>query len=96
MTWVIYKTKLFILCSKEGYIDVYDTNDNKIISRQQIAKDGFYSKLTLIPNDKNILITGINSKNYLIYNIDTMKVAKNQTSYVDISNIIILDKSQRL
>ena len=93
---VLYKTKLFILCSKEGYIDVYDTNDNKIISRQQIAKDGFYSKLTLIPNDKNILITGINSKNYLIYNIDTMKVAKNQASYIDISNIVILDKSQRL
>ena len=93
---IIYDTKLFILCSKEGYLDVYDTVENKIISREQIAKEGFYSKLTLIPNEKNILITGINSKNYIIYSIEKMKVAKNQTSYIDIANIIIQDKNQRL
>lgn len=93
---VLYQTKLFIICSKEGYINVYDTIENKIVSREQVAKEGFYSKLTLIPNEKNILITGINSKNYLIYDIDKMKLSKTQTSYIDISNIIILDKNQRL
>ncbi len=93
---VLYQTKLFIICSKEGYINVYDTIENKVISREQISKEGFYSKLTLIPNEKNILITGINSKNYLIYDIDKMKLSKSQTSYIDISNIIILDREQRL
>ncbi len=93
---LIYEHKIFILCSKEGYMDVYDTVEGKIVSREQLSKDGFYSKLTLIPNDNNIMITGINAKSYLIYNPTTMKLVKTQESYIDVANIIILDKSQRL
>lgn len=93
---VLHQGKIFILCSKDGYINVYDTNENKIISREQIAKDGFYSNMTLIPNENNIMITGINSKKYLIYNLETMKLAHGQESYIDVANIIILDKAQRL
>ena len=44
----------------------------------------------------NILITGISSKKYLIYNLETMKLTEVQDSYIDVSNIVILDKSQRL
>ncbi len=91
-----YNNKLFILCSKEGYLDVYDIEEAKLISREQLSKDGFYSKMTFIPNDNNILITGINSKSYLIYNLDTMKLVKKQDSYIDVANIIILNKTQRL
>ena len=93
---LIHDHKIFILCSKEGYMDVYDTVEGKIVSREQLSKDGFYSKLTLIPNDNNIMITGINAKSYLIYNPTTMKLVKTQESYIDVANIIILDKSQRL
>ncbi len=93
---LIHENKIFILCSKEGFMDVYDTIENKIISREQLSKEGFYSKLTLIPNDNNIMITGINAKNYLIYNPTTMKLVKAQESYIDVANIIILDKNQRL
>ncbi len=93
---VVFGTKIFILCSKDGYMDVYDTVNDKIISREQLSKDGFYSKMTFIPNDKNIIITGMNSKSYLIYNLETMKLVKKQESYIDVANIIILDKSQRL
>ena len=42
------------------------------------------------------MIKGINAKNYLIYNLETMKLVKAQESYIDVANIIILDKSQRL
>ncbi len=93
---IMYGTKLFILCSKEGYMDVYDTVEGKIISREQLSKEGFYSKMTLIPNDKNILITGINAKSYLVYSLDKMKLVKSQESYIDVGNIIILDKNQNL
>lgn len=93
---LLYQGKIYILCSKEGYIDVYDIAENKIISREQIAQDGFYSNMTLIPNENNILITGINSKKYLVYNLETMKLARSQESYIDVANIIILDKAQRL
>lgn len=93
---LLYQGKIYILCSKEGYINVYDIAENKIISREQIAKEGFYSNMTLVPGENNIIITGINSKKYLVYNLETMKLARSQESYINISNIIILDKVQRL
>ena len=93
---LIFGTKLFILCSKEGYMDVYDTVQGKLVSREQLSNDGFYSKLTLIPNENNILITGVSSKTYLLYNLEKMKLTRTQDSYIDVANIIILDKAQRL
>lgn len=93
---LLYQGKIYVLCSKDGYMDVYDISQNKIISRERIAQEGFYSNMTLIPNENNILITGINSKKYLVYNLETMKLSRVQDSYVDVANIIILDKSQRL
>ena len=93
---ILYNDRIYILCAKEGYLDVFDIKDGKIISREQLSKEGFYSNITLIPNDNNILITGINTKNYLLYNLDTMKLVKEQESYIDVSNIIILDKAQKL
>lgn len=93
---LLFQGKIFILCAKEGYMDVYDISQDKLISRECVAKDGFYSNMTLIPGENNILITGINSKAYLIYSLDKMKLARTQDSYIDVANIIILDKSQRL
>lgn len=93
---IIYGTKIYILCSKEGYLDVYDSVENKLISREQISKDGFYSKMTLIPEDKNILITGINASSYLLYNLEKMEIVEKQDSYIDVANIIILEKAQKL
>lgn len=96
---LLYQGKIFVLCSKEGYINVYDVEQNKIISRERIAQEGFYSNMTLIPNENNVIITGINSKKYLIYNLETMKLARTQESYIDVANIIILgnsNKAQRL
>jgi len=91
-----YKTKLYILCSKEGYLDVYDTVSGKIVSREQIAKDGFYSKITKIPNEENLMITGVNSGNYAIYSLEKMKPVKFQNSYINVNNVVIMDKAQKL
>ena len=91
-----YKTKLYILCSKEGYVDVYDTVSGKIVSKEKIASDGFYSKMTRIPNSDNILITGVNTSNYVIYNLEKMKPVNTQSSYVNVSNVVIMDKAQKL
>lgn len=90
---IMIGTKIFILCSKEGYMNVYDTVENKIISKEQLSKDGFYSKMTLIPNDNNIIITGMNAKNYLIYDFNKMKLVKKQDSYIDVNNIVVIDKN---
>ena len=91
-----YNNKLFILCAIDGYMDVYDILENKLISREKLAQDSFFSKMTLIPGENNVMITGINTKKYLVYSLDKMKLARSQDSYVDVSNIIILDEAQRL
>ena len=93
---LIYDYKIYILCSKDNYMDVYDIAQNKIISREQLSTDGFYSQMANIANSKNIIITGLNTKNYLIYNLETMKLVKKQESYVDVANIVIIDKNQAL
>lgn len=93
---ILFGPKLFILCAKEGFMDVYDIVEGKLISREKLADEGFYLKMTLIPGENNVLITGINSKAYLVYNLDTMKLSKSQENYIEVSNIVILDKSQRL
>ncbi len=90
---IMVNKKIFILCSKEGYMNVYDTTEAKIVSKEQLSKDGFYSKMTLIPNDNNILITGINAKNYLLYNLEKMKLVKKQESYIDVNDIFIINKA---
>lgn len=91
-----FKTKIFILCAQGGYLDIYDTVENKLISREQIAKEGFYSKMTYIPDEKSVMISGINTKNYILYNLETMKITRIQESYVDVNNIIFTDKIQKV
>ena len=93
---LLFKNKLFILCSKEGYMDIYDTIEQKMLSREQISKDGFYSKMTRVGEDNSVLITGLGVNQYVLYSLDDMKVVKKQDSYIDVANIIILDKNQRL
>ena len=93
---IYYNNKIYILCSKEGYLDIYDTAKNKVVSRESLSKDNFYSNVTMIPNEEKILITGSDAKNYLIYDIKEAKLTKKQDAYVNISNIVILDKAQRL
>ncbi|MBR2068748.1 MAG: hypothetical protein IJ877_03195 [Candidatus Gastranaerophilales bacterium] len=93
---IFYDNKIYALCSKEGYIDVFDTLKNKVITREKLPEGEFYSKLTIIPDEKNILITGLSAKNYLIYDIENIKLSKKQDSYVNVSNIIITNKNQGL
>ena len=93
---IFYDNKIFILCAKEGYLNIFDTTENKLISREQLSKEGFYSKMTLIPSDNNILITGINSKNFLLYSLEKKKLVKTQEAYINVANIIMLNNEESL
>ena len=86
--------RIYILCSKEGYIDVYDTVLGQIISKTELPKDEFYSKITTVQKEKIVLITGENAKSYLIYDTDKLELVKKQDSYIDVANVIIMDKGQ--
>ena len=93
---IIYNNKIYILCSKEGYIDVFDIAQNKLISKAALDKNEFYSKITGLSDTKNVIITGLDANSYLIYNLDEMKITKKQDSYINVSNIVIINKNQSL
>ena len=91
---IMYQGKIYILCAKEGVLEVYDSVEKKIILSQQLDKDGFYSKITLVPDQHNIVITGVNSKKFLLFDLEKMSLIKKQPALIDVSNIIIMDKTK--
>lgn len=87
-----YGEKIFILCAKNGVMDVYDIVENKIVKTQNLDNNGFYSKITKVPNQANAVITGIGAKKFLLFNLENLNVTRKQPFEVDVSNIIMIDK----
>lgn len=88
---VIYHDKIYILCAKDSIIDVFDMVSQKIVENIVLDNNGFYSKITIIPNQPNALITGIQTKKFLLLNLDKMMITKKQNASINVSNIIIVD-----
>lgn len=90
---LIYKDKAFILSSKEGVINIYDFNQNKMLETIALEKDGFYSKMTIIPNKSNAVVTGINTKKMIIIDLENNKMERKAKSDIDVADIVIIDKN---
>ena len=46
-----------------------------------------------MPNQPSALITGIQTKKFLLLNLDKMVISKKQNANIDVSNIIIVDNA---
>lgn len=90
---VFYNDKIYILCAKDSIINVYDTKNGKIVENIMLDNSGFYSKITMIPNQPNALITGIQTKKFLLLNLDKMIISKKQNTNIDVSNIVVVDNA---
>ena len=90
---VMYQGKIYILCAKEGVLEVYDSAQKKVVLATQLDKDGFYSKITMVPDQHNVIITGVNSKKFLLFDLEKMTLIKKQPALIDVSNIVIMDKT---
>lgn len=88
---VSYGNKLYILCAKDSVINVFNTEKQSFEKSIELDKTGFYSKITVIPNQPNALITGIQTKQFLLLNLDKMVVTKKQNSNIDVANIVIIE-----
>ncbi len=89
---VMKNGKIYILCSKDNYLDVFDTKEQKVIYSKQLEKNGFYTKITLIPNQTTALITGLSAKSFLVFDLNNLKIVKRQSSQIDVSNVVIMDE----
>ncbi len=90
---IYYQNKIYILCAEDNIVDVYDTKNQKMAENVILDNTGFYSKITIIPNQPNALITGIQTKKFLLLNLDKMVISKKQNANIDVSNIIIVDNA---
>ncbi len=90
---LIYKDKAFILSSKEGIVNIYDFTQNKMLAPISLDNSGFYSKITLIPNKSNAVVTGINTKKVIILDLENNKMEKKAKSEIDVADIVIIDKN---
>ncbi len=90
---VFYHDKIYILCAKDSIINVFDTTNGKIVENIMLDNAGFYSKITMIPNQPNALITGIQTKKFLLLNLDKMVISKKQSTNINVSNIVIVDNA---
>ncbi len=88
---VIYDNKAFILCSKDGIINVYDFETDKMLEPISLNDGGFYSKITVIPNKSTAVVTGINTKKIIIIDLKNAKLEKKAQSNVDVSDLVIID-----
>lgn len=88
---IIYDKKAFILCSKDGIINIYDFVQDKMLEPIALGNEGFYSKITVIPNKGNAVVTGINTKKIVVIDLENNKLEKKAKSEIDISNVVIID-----
>ena len=88
---ILYNDKAFILCSKDNIINVYDLASNKMLEPIKLDDTGFYSKITVIPEKNNAIVTGLNTKKIIIINLETNKLEKKAASDIDVADIVIID-----
>ena len=90
---VFYDNKIYILCAKEGVMDIYDCVTRRIMLSTQLDENGFYSKITQVPNQHNVLITGLNNKSFILFDLDKMEIVTKQTAQIDVANVLIIEKT---
>lgn len=88
---ILYNNKAFILCSKDGVINVYDFEQNKMLEPIALDTTGFYSKITVVPEKNNAIVTGLNTKKIILINLDTAKLEKKASSDIDVADVVIID-----
>ncbi len=93
---LIYNNKAFILCSKDGIINVYDFERNKMLEPIVLGAGGFYSKITIIPDKSNAVVTGINTKKIIVIDLENNKLEKKSKSDIDVADLVIIDNKPRV
>ncbi len=84
--------KIYILCAKDGIVDVYGLSERKMLKTSRLDSSAFYSKITKIPGQKNALVTGVGGNGFLLFDLENAVVTKKQPFEHDVMNLILIDK----
>ena len=89
---ILLDDKIYILCAKNGYINTYDILKNEVIKTTGLDNDGFYTKITKIPNSKFAFVTGVDTKKFIYFNLETSEIANKRTLDHNTHHVIMVDK----
>ena len=89
---LLYKDKLFILCSGDNALCVFDTVSLKYSDDIKLPFKGFPRKITRIDNSNLAIISDADSKKYAIFNLDTDKITGVYPIDIPVHSITIIDK----
>ncbi len=89
---ILFEDKIYILCAKNGYINTYDTLKGEVVKTIGLDNGGFYTKITKIPNSKFAFVTGVDTKKFIYFNLETSEIANKRTLDHDTHHIIMVDK----
>lgn len=90
--FVIINDKLYLLCSDDYIIKVYDLNTIKNIDTIELDKVGYYNSIKVSEDKTTGILTNISSKELILFDTETDKVIQKLPVSVDVHNVVITGK----
>lgn len=89
---LLFKDKLFILCSQSNDIYVFDTNTQKINKVIKLPVAGFSRKLTQIDNSNIAIVTNVLENRYVVIDLDKEDSIQTVGINMPVNSITIIDR----
>ncbi|MCR5262032.1 MAG: hypothetical protein K6C94_09375 [Candidatus Gastranaerophilales bacterium] len=88
----LHENKLFIVCSADNIIDVFDTNTLKYTDKIELPFKGFPRIITKIEDTPLAIVTSSDAKKYAIINMHTNKIVGTYPLDMPVHSITIINK----
>lgn len=89
---VLYKNKIYILCSQSNDIEVFDTVSQKVIKVINLPIAGFSRKITPVDNSNIAIVTNVLEKKYIVMDLDKNEIVQTVNINMPVNAITIVDK----
>lgn len=89
---ILYKNKIYILCSQSNDVEIFDTKDYKITKVINIPISGFSRKITPVDNSNIAIITNVLEKKYVVMDLDKEEIIQTVNIDMPVNAITVVDK----
>lgn len=90
---IVYKNKVFILCSQSNDIYVFDTNHQEITKVIKLPVSGFSRKLTQIDNSSVAIVTNVIENRYVVLDLEKEDSVQTIGINMPVNSITIIDRN---
>lgn len=90
--FIVIKDKIYLLCSDDYTVYVYDRNDYTLINIFELDKVGFYNAIKASDDKKVGIITNISSNHITLFDTETDAVIEKLPITVNVHNVVLTGK----